>query len=517
MNLSLLKNDRQWNARPVVSNGKKATEFHIGFVNYLNPANEWAEIDCIIKESGTVFEVTKAPFECTMPMYADGEAFFNNTNRFDVFNKALIDCAPLGVTMVALDASHVQGQLFDINGDGRLDAVLYPQAFPQWDADLIYYVQHGRAPRLQKLIRFNSILNSNIQAEFYLEYINGVSNDIEISTRQIPDGKTRRQWRDECRQTLNTPAPVSQDKGFYIRAKDEAQKRCIGIKEVKIWDSYSGIEDRKEETITANIRKNGTGYKLTKHVNKSFFVDATFPVYTDATSTFYPDADPETNTVDGYIENFNASWATCHGQATGWLSYPSSATIRAMTGQGGGGSYQIRRSFALFDIAAIGTDPVSSTIFSPYLISTINGDNDGYDFVTVVQSSPASDINLITADYDQCGSIHNPTEGIATEDRLDITGLSTEQYYDFPFDAAGLGWVTTARDGDGIVRLGMRAGHDALDHQYAGGLGTYNRYTCSSADEAGTSQDPKLVVVHALAGLQRGLGRGLGRGLTRGL
>lgn len=515
MNLSLLKNGRYCNARPITLKGKQATEFHVGFVNYLNSANEWAEIDCIIKESGAVFEVTKAPFECTFPLYADGEAFFNNTNRFDVFNKSLIDCSPLEMIMVALDASHVQGQLFDINGDGRLDAVLYPQAFPQWDADLIYYVQHGRAPRLQKLIRFNSVLGSNIQAEFYLEYTDGISNDIEISSRIIPNGKTRRQWRDDCRQTLNTPASVSQDKGFYIRAKDEAQKRGIGIKEIKIWDS---AEERKEEAIIANIRKSGTGYKLTKHVDKSFFTGATFPCYTDATSTFYPDPHPETNTIDGWVRNFNENWATCHNAAIGWDINADAITINTRIGQGGGGSYEIRRSFVLFDISAIGTDEVSSATLGTYLVSTSNGDNDGDDYMTVVQSSPASDTNLIIADYDQCGAIHLPTEGIATGDRLDLTGLAIDQYYDFSLDSTGLGWVTTARDGDGIIRLGMREGHDTQDHIYADGLGTYNSYACSSADEAGTMQDPKLVIEHSSIRLfNRKLGKGLARGLGGGL
>lgn len=493
MNLTKLYNGKHWNARPTILDGKQATEFHVGFVNYLNGDDTWAEIDCTIIDTGDGFVMYKAPFECTFPKYADGEAIFHNNNRFDVFTKTLIDCAPFDMTMVALDASHAQGQIFDINGDGRLDAVLYPQAFPQWDADLIYYVQHGIAPRLQKLIRFNSALGSNVQAEFYLEYTDGVSNDVEISSRTIPNGKTRMQWRDECRNTLNTPAPVGQAKGFYIRAKDETQKRGIGIKEIKIWDSS---EERKEESITANIHKSGVGYKLTKHINKSFFNDAVFPCYTDAISTFYPDPHPETTSFDGRMSSGDAaSWDTVHNAATAASASDSDVSLFCRTGIEAGNNYRIYRSIILFDTSALpDADTIASATLGLYVYFKEDGDNDGDNFSAIVQSNPALNTAISINDYNQVGSTHSPTEGA---DRISITGVSAGAYMTHTLDATGLSWIDKA----GITKLGWREGHDIVDSAYVGAVGTRSRLQADSADVAGTATDPKLVLVHSPAGI----------------
>ncbi|MCK5613905.1 hypothetical protein KAR91_69225, partial [Candidatus Pacearchaeota archaeon] len=199
-----------WNSKQLAHN---KAEFHIGWVNYLDDADIWQPIDCGIVDTGNGFEVTKAPFSCSFPKYSTGIAEMYSTNRWDIWKKEKITAAPFGMSLEASDAVNVPGQIFDINGDGRLDAVIYLQAFPQWDADLIYYVHHGRAPRLQKLIRFNSALPSDITPEFKIEY----SHEAEISSRIIPNGLTRAQHRANCHSRLNTPMPINADKGFYIR------------------------------------------------------------------------------------------------------------------------------------------------------------------------------------------------------------------------------------------------------------------------------------------------------------
>ena len=78
-----LINNKTWNARSL---GGNATEFHIGWVNYLDENDAWQEIDCIVTKTGTDFTVTKAPFNFSAPLYSDGVAFFESDKNFDLSN-----------------------------------------------------------------------------------------------------------------------------------------------------------------------------------------------------------------------------------------------------------------------------------------------------------------------------------------------------------------------------------------------------------------------------------------------
>src|SRR3990167_6773131 len=230
--LRKLVQGKTWNARPIVKDGLPATEFHGKWLHYLDADDAWQDIDCLIKETAEDFRVVEAPFNFIASKFADEAVLFESDNRFDVFNKTKITAAPFGVRMRAIQASHVAGQLFDINGDGRLDAVIYPQAFPQWNADLIYYVKHGRAPRLEKLVRFNSEPAADLDIEFELVY----SDVPEITPTKI-GVVARNDLRVINRELLKVGGKISHDKGFYIRKWDEPQKRGIGMKAVRIWDS----------------------------------------------------------------------------------------------------------------------------------------------------------------------------------------------------------------------------------------------------------------------------------------
>ena len=209
-----------------------------------------------------------------------------------------------------------------------------------------------------------------------------------------------------------------------------------------------------------------------------------------ATLTAYPDPDPETTTTDGYAGNTNrgfVSSATYHDAADG---DHASATADLLTGVHvtAGGAYRIYRSFALFSTAALTSGAtVTAGVFSAYCKSAFDADNDGDDWINAVQTSPASNTNIVAADFDQCGAVSNPTEGST---RIDITGMSTSVYADWTLDATGRGWISQT----GVTKLGLREGHDALNH--APNVTTITRADFASADTAGTSSDPKLVVTY---------------------
>lgn len=219
----------------------------------------------------------------------------------------------------------------------------------------------------------------------------------------------------------------------------------------------------------------------------------------NTTSTFYPDASPETTTVDGWLrsETASAGWDPTHDATTGSLAIDNGTTIFARSILNTAtGACDIIRSMTLFDTSVIGTDAISSATYSLYGDAILaNADNDGDDFITVVESFPASNTALTTADFDQVGdAINNPTEAIDAGNRLDIGSMSTVAYNDFAFNSTGIGMINKS----GVTKLGFREGHDVLDSPVASGAG--NSIRVFAADQTGTTQDPKLVVEHAAGG-----------------
>ena len=209
------------------------------------------------------------------------------------------------------------------------------------------------------------------------------------------------------------------------------------------------------------------------------------------TSTFYSGAG------DGRCTGTpNATWATVHDASSGDTANYTSASLGVYSGKDGSAKYDFARVFLPFDTSALpDTDSISTAVMSAYAVSKTDGDNDAEGYITLVQTTQASNTSLVLGDFDQCGSISNPTEGIATGERKDITGISTSAYLDFTLDATGIGWINNT----GVTKLGVREGHDTTNTVYAGANGTYNFVSFYMSEQAGTTQDPKLVVEHAAA------------------
>jgi len=477
---------RSWNSRPVRPG---VTEFHVGWLNYLDEDDAWRPIDCVLVEGPTGFSVREAPFFFQAPRHADQAAYFESNCRYDVFRKARITAPPLGQHLTALDAAHVEGRPFDPDGDGRMDAVLYPGAFPQWNADLIYRVRHGRAPRLEKLIRFHGPPPADVAARFAVTY----TGDVEISPRRIDGARRAAHW--------NRRGRLRHREGFYVRARDEAQKRGIGIRAPRIWDANPHVP--KAAGIDATFEQRGQRLVLTKHIPAGFFTaDVVYPVHTDATSTFYPDPDPETTTVDGLVR-CDSSPRTFSGERdnAGGQAFPSLNTARVeIECHSNTNTFRyMGRTHALFDTSSIpDLDTVTGATLSLYgfeLVTTLEADE-----VAVVSGSPASDTDLVPTDY---ATTHFGATELAP--RVPSSAWSTSGYNDFALNASGLATISKT----GLTRLGLRLGLD-LDNEaptWASGNPAI-RIRWYSADQTGTSQDPTLVVSHGAlpVGVQKGAG-----------
>jgi len=203
-------------------------------------------------------------------------------------------------------------------------------------------------------------------------------------------------------------------------------------------------------------------------------------------------ADYSAGSGDGYpAYNEAKSWATAQNADSGTLTNDTANSV-VISSQKLGDNYYIRRTFLPFDTSAIDNSfIVTEAILYMYQSSsnTANGDNDGDDWVTVVQTNQNDVTNLVNADYNQCGNlVDDPTEGIDTSNRKDLGTLGEAENYEYSWtlNAVGRGWI----DVDGWTKLGMREGHDVLDNAVAGD----NRFQPNSSEATGTDYDPKLVV-----------------------
>lgn len=165
------------------------------------------------------------------------------------------------------------------------------------------------------------------------------------------------------------------------------------------------------------------------------------------------------HTGDGHISSYNAStWAGAHDATSGSSSlglgttYTSTNFIIQLIHHTSAGKidfvpsgYNLTRAFLPFDTSSI---PFGATItaasLNTYTATTpTNQDNDGSDYLTVVQTSQASEYELRDEDFDQCGAISSPTEGIDAGQRKDITSITSGSYLTFTLNSTGRGWVKT--------------------------------------------------------------------------
>lgn len=205
------------------------------------------------------------------------------------------------------------------------------------------------------------------------------------------------------------------------------------------------------------------------------------------TLTAYPDANPETDTVDGHVyhDDLNSNWnplVGAAGNAAGDADYYIALDIWA--GNQSNKWDRIRRGIMLFDTSTIGTD---STINSATCSLYKNSLNDSLSIdpnVNIFSSSPASNTALVSGDYDSLGSTAFATD-IASSD------VVTDDYTDWTLNATGI----AAIEKTGITKFGIR------DNSYdvPSSAPTWSNYNVWQlyfwdADAGGIYNGPKLYV-----------------------
>jgi len=189
---------------------------------------------------------------------------------------------------------------------------------------------------------------------------------------------------------------------------------------------------------------------------------------------------------DGQITSTNAVWNTAHDATTG--SANAAITSFNVQSRHDGSTYRVSRVFVPFDTTSIPNGAIiTAATLNLYVIATSNTDNDGDDWVNVVQTDQASTATLDNDDINNCGAVDNPTEGAT---RIDIGNITLNQYNVWTLNSTGLTWINK----NGNTLLGLREGHDAIDSPI--GTNLSDRIGFSSTEETGTTQDPYLEITY---------------------
>ena len=160
------------------------------------------------------------------------------------------------------------------------------------------------------------------------------------------------------------------------------------------------------------------------------------------TSTFYPDANPESTSVDGYVARtgVDETFSTIRGGA-GTTANDSDndegyATLIASTTSN---QYaQMFRSIVLFDTSSIPDgDTISSATISFYGNFKFNGLGSTNLEMDVTASTPAANTSLVAADYQQLGSTSFGSVSYAS--------YSTTGYNDITLNSSGLADISKTR------------------------------------------------------------------------
>ena len=209
----------------------------------------------------------------------------------------------------------------------------------------------------------------------------------------------------------------------------------------------------------------------------------------------YPDPGTGATTVDGYIGQFTgagADWSTIRNQATGNdarvnVSPDISARTRCDTNTDKWDAFY--RNILTFDTSALTSGAsISSATFSLWP-TTINDGLSPAGSVALVSSNPASDNNIVSGDYDSFG-----TTSFATA--LALAAMSTGAYEVWTLNASGLAAISKT----GITKFGTRTEADRSDTEPTWNSASQQMLIASMSDEAGTTQDPKLVITYTLGG-----------------
>lgn len=207
---------------------------------------------------------------------------------------------------------------------------------------------------------------------------------------------------------------------------------------------------------------------------------------------FYPDPGPsETTSTDGfaYREAVNQTWADIIA-AAGNNAYVDVADADAWFAQASTTTNQYKylgRGIFLYDASSIpDTDTIDSGTNSYW--DRGQGTGLGTLATALVGSTPASNVNIVAADYTQTGSTRFAT---------DLTFTNSTAYKNYTLNSSGLAAISKTD----ISKFATRCEKDLDAVAPTWASDAYSYASTSYSETADVTQDPKLAVVHTASSI----------------
>lgn len=235
------------------------------------------------------------------------------------------------------------------------------------------------------------------------------------------------------------------------------------------------------------------------------FLDRFIPQYSFGFDTLpaYPDADPETQTVDGVVMRAGSTdtWSQIRDGA-GTASADSVAESSGICiGVGlkvqdvGGGAFDgLGRIIALFETSSLGAeaDILSAICSFDCALGQDNFLTEGEDELCITACSPASNTALANSDYNIANWSDTKLANEVDKDSLAGNGA----YTDWTLNAAGLAQISKT----GITKLGLRFSADIDNSQPSPVLQDECTTIIVRFADYGAGSAPKLVITYTAAG-----------------
>ncbi len=318
-------------------------------------------------------------------------------------------------------------------------------------------------------IRDGKITQIDDGIEFYARAWKGVS--------QLGFGKDGSvEW--ERFRIFNPPILVNDQNGTIVRTWEDPIVKEIKTRKL-IEDPLAAIKSTLAHTIKVSS-KEGT------NIIKGSFGNTT--------DTFFPAAGA-VSPVDGIVgdNTVNQTWAQKianvgeFAQVTNavgaWVHVANSGTTNLWN--------SLQRGILLFDTSAISDgDTIDTATLSIAASGTKIDANNNAPNIDIYTSTPASNSNLVGGDFTQIGSTSQTGSPITYANWVATDGT----YNNFTFNAIGRGNVSKT----GLSKFGTRnANFDVAATAPIWAVDATMSFQGYQADQAGTANDPKLVVVHS--------------------
>jgi len=232
-----------------------------------------------------------------------------------------------------------------------------------------------------------------------------------------------------------------------------------------------------------------------ERVSVSVFAAAQYPFEIGDSATYYPNAHPETTSVDGWVRSFSGgpgvSWTTIRN-GTGLVADDTAAfnfySVGMQGDELGGTSYDFMwRSIVLWDTSALPDGAsVSAATASVYGYNKTDDTVPLNPDINIYTSTPGSNTALLASDWSQIGTTAKSTA-------ITYSNFSTTNYNNFVLNDLTTISLTS------ISKFGFRnANYDVANSAPSFSAGGYAAGFTFYFSEQGTGYQPKLVVTYTL-------------------